>query len=66
MAQPNGPTGKGLINSDSFITVTPPPPAPVLTAKVIVPTDKKTGPPKPAYLGGNQSVIGGFGDSYYE
>lgn len=64
--QGKGPGGKGAINLDSYQQDSPPPPplpspAPV---KVIVPTDKKTGPPKPAFLGGN--TAGAFPDTFWE
>lgn len=46
-----GPTGKGAINFDTYQTATPPPARPV-SVNVIVPTDKKTGPPEPLNRGG--------------
>ena len=59
-----GPTGNGLINFDSFVTVTPPPPPPIAVKK-IVPSDPKTGPPKPASIGGTTKT-GGNPDTYWE
>jgi len=65
MPRDNGPGGKGSINFDSYVTATPPPASTTTTSvKVIVPTDKKAGPPKPASLGG--TAMHAFPDSYYE
>lgn len=65
MPKDNAPDGSGAINFDSYLTATPPP-VPVTTGavKVINPTDKKTGPPKPTGL--PRSAVGAFLDSYYE
>jgi hypothetical protein len=54
-----GPGGRGTVNLDSYQQDSPPP-APVTTTavKIIVPTDKKTGPAKPASLGGPSSTTG--------
>lgn len=62
----SGPGGKGTISPDSYQQDAPPP-APVLTSavKVINPTDKKTGPPKPKILGGATTTTG-CPDTFYE
>jgi len=61
-----GPGGSGTINPDSYQQDSPPP-KPVTTnaVKVIVPTDKKTGPPKPMFAGG-ASNTGAFADTFWE
>jgi hypothetical protein len=62
----SGPSGKGAVNLDSYQTATPPPPPMTTNAvKVIVPTDKKTGPAKPAFLGG-VSTTGAYPDCFWE
>ena len=61
-----GPGGRGTINPDSFQQDSPPPaPMPTNAVKVIVATDKKTGPPKPITLGGSTGTTG-CPDSYWE
>lgn len=69
MASSKGPSGSGAINLDSYDgSVGPPmPPKSATTAvKVIIPTDKKTGPPKPASLGGTAKSGTGNLDTYWE
>lgn len=68
MASGKGPSGKGTVNQDSYDSSQGPPAiAIVATApvKVIVPTDKKTGPPKPVSLGGSSKTTGSP-DTYWE
>lgn len=68
MASGKGPSGKGATNLDSYDSSAG---APMVAAsatapvKVIVATDKKTGPPKPVSLGG-VSMTTGSPDSYWE
>lgn len=60
-----GPSGNGCINSDSFVTATPPPVPPVLPKQVNA-GDKKYGPPKPKVLGGTTTSNHGCLDDYSE
>jgi hypothetical protein len=60
-----GPSGKGCINFDSYVTSTPPPTPPALP-KSINGGDPKVGPPKPSNLGGTTKSNHGNQDTYFE
>lgn len=60
-----GPSGNGCINSDSFVTATPPP-VPAALPKQINGGDKKYGPPKPKNLGGTATSNHGDSSTYFE
>lgn len=60
-----GPAGKGAINLDTFQSDVPPT-VPSNAVKIINPAHAKTGPPKPASLGGTAQSGHGNQDTYWE